>query len=130
MQTQKPPILACSLNVVLSELTAGSSLEIPTLIVPFISSSSRLKCEKHILSSDGGKSWLYGLKIGKENEIIGAMMAKTKSPPPTLQFHYEPLACLLHFVRVLKVPTFVLIGEVGSHSVERESEEALKVFRA
>ncbi|KAI4319515.1 hypothetical protein MLD38_033103 [Melastoma candidum] len=126
MQSQKPPILACSLDAVLSEITAGYSQDLPSFILPFFSSSSRLKHEKHTLSSDQGKSSLYGLQIGKENATIGAMMAQTKRPPPTLQFHYEPLACLLHFVRVLKVPAFLLIGEVGSQSVDKGSKETLE----
>lgn len=128
MQSYKPPVLACALNEVLAQLMDDTSETMPTLLVPFISSSSNLKWETRSLPVDSRRISLYGLQIGRETDVTRAIIAQTQKPPSSMEIHYEPLACFLQLVRVLKLPTVILIGRVGERFSEKGSTDALEVL--
>ncbi|XP_010038754.2 uncharacterized protein LOC104427349 [Eucalyptus grandis] len=130
MESYKPPILACALNEVLAQLMDETSETMPTLLVPFISSSTNLKSEKRSLPTDSRRVSLYGLHIGRETDVTCAIMAETQKPPSSLEIHYEPLACFLQLVRVLKLPTVILVGRVGERFSEKGSTDALETLHA
>ncbi|KAF8007428.1 hypothetical protein BT93_K1437 [Corymbia citriodora subsp. variegata] len=128
MQSYKPPVLACALNEVLAQLMHETSETMPTLLVPFISSSSNLKWEKRSLPVDNRRVSLYGLHIGRETGVTQAIMTQTQKPPSSLEIHYEPLACFVQLVRVLKLPTVILVGRVGERFSGTESTDALETL--
>ncbi|KAM1713666.1 hypothetical protein TB2_023905 [Malus domestica] len=74
---------------------------------------------RHFLDHQG----LY--EIGSETSISKAMATETQKPPPSLRIHHEPLACFLQLVRVLKLPTYVLIGQRGQRISDKEEFQIL-----
>ncbi|RVW46244.1 hypothetical protein CK203_086672 [Vitis vinifera] len=108
LQNYEPPILACAVNEVLASITGEQSSPLPTFLVP----SSKLKWEIKN-SAPNHKNALYGMQIGPETETTQALATRTKKPPSLLQIHHEPLAIFIQLARVLKLPTFVLIGQNG-----------------
>lgn len=108
LQNYEPPILACAVNEVLASITGAQSSPLPTFLVP----SSKLKWEIKN-SAPNHKNALYGMQIGPETETTQALATRTKKPPSLLQIHHEPLAIFIQLARVLKLPTFVLIGQNG-----------------
>ncbi|KAM1373553.1 hypothetical protein ACFX2I_024241 [Malus domestica] len=111
MEYYEPPILACVINEVLPQLAGRNSSSVPTVVAPFFLESSKLKGESKSATKFESKCSLYGIKIGSETAISKAMATKSQKPPPSLQIHHEPLASFLQLVRVLKLPTYVLIGQ-------------------
>lgn len=105
----EPPILACAVNEVLASLVGENSSTMPTLILPYFVAALNLKLENKHLSHD--KISLHGFQIGPETDTTRALLTSTQKLPPSLQIHHETLACLLQLVRVLKMPTFVLLGQ-------------------
>ncbi|GLT79117.1 hypothetical protein SLA2020_506190 [Shorea laevis] len=57
-----------------------------------------------------------------------AVAAKTDKAPSSLQIHYEPLACLLQLVNVLKLPTSILIGRRSQSFSDKALSEDLETF--
>ncbi|ONI18025.1 hypothetical protein PRUPE_3G192700 [Prunus persica] len=125
MQYHEPPILACAVNEVLAQIAGKKSSSIPTIVAPFVVASSKLKLESKSATKFEGKVSLYGTEIGSETAISKAMATRTQKPPPTMQIHHEPLACFLQLARVLKLPTYVLIGERGLRISDKEELEIL-----
>ncbi|KAK9284397.1 hypothetical protein L1049_023568 [Liquidambar formosana] len=113
LQNYEPPILACAVNEVLASITGEESSTIPTFVAPFLVASSKLKSETKNLTANHNKALLYGVQIGPGTDISQTLATRTQKPPSSLQIHHEPLACLLQLVRVLNLPTFVLIGQRG-----------------
>lgn len=95
---------------------------------PFVLASSKLKWESKTLTKNESKASVYGIQIGPDTDITHVMATRTQKVPSSLQIHHEPLACLLQLVRVLKFPTFVLIGQRGRHLSDKAIGEELKVF--
>ncbi|KAJ0112146.1 hypothetical protein Patl1_01793 [Pistacia atlantica] len=100
LQNYEPPSLVCAINEVLAHISAAS----------------------------GSKVSLYGLQIGPETNITQAMTARIKKPAASLQIHYEPLACFLQLVRVLKLPTLILIGQGSTSHSDKSSEGKLEIL--
>ncbi|KAK9089937.1 hypothetical protein Scep_029019 [Stephania cephalantha] len=109
MENYEPPVVACAINQVLQSviLEDNSSSMPPTLLLPFVvQANSRFHWETNDTAVR-----LYATHIGPETDLLRSMLAASiKQPPPSLQIHYEPLACLIHFARVLNLPTLLLIG--------------------
>ncbi|KAK7258973.1 hypothetical protein RIF29_24566 [Crotalaria pallida] len=123
MQHYEPPVLACALNEVLNKIVEDNSASIPTLLVPFLVASSKVKGKSRSLRSDESKALVFGIQIGKNTDITQAVLSKTQEPPSSLRIQHETLACFLHFVRVMQLPTFVLIGQTGQHSENKSDKE-------
>ncbi|ESR61092.1 hypothetical protein CICLE_v10016450mg [Citrus x clementina] len=116
LQNYEPPALVCAISEVLAQLNCETST-LPLLLAPFVVESSKLKGQEKSLAASESKVSLYGLQIGLETDITQAMAARTQKAPSSLQIHCEPLACFLQLVRILKLPTFILIGQrTTSHS--------------
>lgn len=109
LQNYDPPILACAVNEVLASITGEQSSSLPTFLVP----APKLKWEVKN-SAPYHKNVLYGLQIGPETETTRALAARTEKSPSCFQIHHEPLAIFIQLARVLKLPTFVLIGQSGT----------------
>lgn len=111
LDNYEPPILACAVNEVLISITGEKSTIAPTIIAPFLVPSSKLKNEtKNLKDND---DVLYGVQVGPETEVSQSMVVRTQRPPSSMKIHHESLACTLQFVRVLNLPTFILIGQSG-----------------
>ncbi|KAL5581674.1 hypothetical protein UlMin_014116 [Ulmus minor] len=123
MQSYEPPILACAVNEVLAQIAAEQSSSLPTIVVPFVVASSKLKRDGKTLTKSDEETSLYGVQIGPETEIIKALGARTQKPSSSFQIHHEPLACLLQLARVLRLPTFILIGERGRRVSDKFTED-------
>ncbi|CAL0318640.1 unnamed protein product [Lupinus luteus] len=118
MQHYEPPVLACALNEVLNKIIGDGSSLLPTLLVPFLVASSKVKGQSKPHES---KALVYGIQIGQNTDTMMAIQNKTQEPPSSLQIQHETLACFLHFVRVMNLPTLFLIGQTGQHS-ENDAE--------
>ncbi|KAK4594207.1 hypothetical protein RGQ29_018049 [Quercus rubra] len=128
MQNYEPPVLACAVAEILSQISGEEPSSMPTLIVPFVLASSKLKWESKTLTKNESKASIYGIQIGPDTDITHVMATRTQKVPSSLQIHHEPLACLLQLVRVLKFPTFVLIGQRGRHLSDKAIGEELKII--
>uniref|UniRef100_A0A2N9EJK7 DUF7894 domain-containing protein n=1 Tax=Fagus sylvatica TaxID=28930 RepID=A0A2N9EJK7_FAGSY len=78
MQNYEPPVLACAVTEVLSQITRGKSSSMPTLILPFVLASSKLKWESKTLTTKESKASVYGIQIGPETDITQAMAIRTQ----------------------------------------------------
>ncbi|XP_054818783.1 uncharacterized protein LOC129318179 [Prosopis cineraria] len=123
MQHYEPPILACAVNEVLGKIAGDKSSLIPKLYVPIIVESSQIKGESKSLRSDESRALVYGIQIGQETETNEALLSKIVKPPSSLRIQDEKLACCLHLLSVLKLPTFFLIGQTGQYLLNKASEQ-------
>lgn len=126
LEYYEPPILACALNEVLASIVGEESSNIPTLVVPFIVEASKLKLENKNSSTSSEVS-LYGLEFGSVKNAPQAWASKIQNPPKSLQIYDEQLSCLLHIVRALDIPVFVLIGQHARHISRDTLKEDLEV---
>ncbi|XP_062107096.1 uncharacterized protein LOC133818325 [Humulus lupulus] len=127
MQSYEPPVLACAVNEVLSQISGEGSSPLPTILAPLFVSSSKLKRDGKPLQKSENKVPVYGVQIGPENDITKAISTRTEKLSCSAQVHHEPLACLLQLARALHLPTFILIGEKGRH-VSNEIIEDLEII--
>ncbi|XP_004488290.1 uncharacterized protein [Cicer arietinum] len=118
MQHYEPPVLACALNEVLNKIAGGDPSSIPTLLVPFLVESSKVKGYSKSLRSDESRALTFGIQIGHTTDIMQTLLKKTQETPSSLQIQQENFACFLHFVRVMKLPTFFLIGQSSTKQHE------------
>jgi hypothetical protein len=126
MEDYEPPVLACAVNEVLASIKEESLSMMPTIVLPIVVSAAKLKLERKF-STTSDKVSIYGVQIGPETDITRTMVAKTQKPPLSLQIHHETLACFIQLVRVLDLPTCVLIGQ-SSEQFQKTSGEELEVI--
>ncbi|KAL9453898.1 hypothetical protein AB3S75_009491 [Citrus x aurantiifolia] len=127
LQNYEPPALVCAISEVLAQLNCETST-LPLLLAPFVVESSKLKGQEKSLAASESKVSLYGLQIGLETDITQAMAARTQKAPSSLQIHCEPLACFLQLVRILKLPTFILIGQRTTSHSNKTSRGELQIL--
>lgn len=118
----EPPVAACAIREILATIVSDKSSEPPTLIVPYVAKTVKHNYEVRIQTPFEQEGKVYGAEVGVSTEFTKVMLAATARPPPSLQIHCEALACLLHMVRVLKLPAFVLIAASGQNQTKRSSE--------
>ncbi|XP_057429031.1 uncharacterized protein LOC130722353 [Lotus japonicus] len=123
MQHYEPPVLACALNEVLNEIAGDKSSSVPSLLVPFLVESSKVKGQSKSLRSDEGKPLILGIQVGQSTDVMQALLKKTQEIPSSLQIQHETLTFLLHFVRVMKLPTFFLIGQTSQHLDNKSTKQ-------
>lgn len=126
MEHYEPPVLACALNEVLNKITADKS-SLPTLLVPFLVESSKVKGQIKFLGSDESKPLIFGIPIGQNTDIMQALLNKTQELPSSSWIQHEIFASFLHFVRVMQLPTFFLIGQTSQY-LDSKSTKQLEVF--
>ncbi|KAL4037022.1 hypothetical protein IC575_000605 [Cucumis melo] len=132
LQNYEPPVLACALDVVLShiagERSPSSSKAKPTLVVPSIITSSKLKWESKTLTKNDRTVLLYGTQVGPETDISQTMGAKVKKLPSASQIYYEQLACLYHLIHILKIPAFFVVGLTGRSLSNQAAGEEIQIL--
>ncbi|KAM0029214.1 hypothetical protein Hdeb2414_s0018g00523151 [Helianthus debilis subsp. tardiflorus] len=114
LQKYEPPVLSCAINEVLSSLAEEDTSTMPSLILPFLVDSSKLKLERKKSPDEN----IYGIQIGPQTDMIQALVSRHVKAPSSMQIHHEPLSCALQLVRVLKTASFILIGQSGQHRVD------------
>ncbi|ERN19169.1 hypothetical protein AMTRI_Chr10g7750 [Amborella trichopoda] len=126
MQNYEPPIAGCAVNEVLKSITQESGTNRPLLMLPYIVSSSKLEQKVRNLGKISRNFPLYGIKIGPDTDSIASMVDGLPKPPSTLPIHDEILACLLQFVRVLRLETVFLVAPTsGSNTAAKQEREVL-----
>ncbi|KAK7304703.1 hypothetical protein VNO77_42589 [Canavalia gladiata] len=123
MQQYEPPALACALNEVLNNIAGDKSSWMPTLLVPFLVESSKVKGQSKSIGSDESKPLIFGMQIGQNTDIMQVLLNKTQEPPPSLWIQHETFAWFLHFVRVMKFPTFFLIGQTSQYLDNKSTKQ-------
>ncbi|KAK7304087.1 hypothetical protein RJT34_15119 [Clitoria ternatea] len=123
MQHYEPPELACALNEVLNKIAGNNSSLMPTLLVPFLVESSKVKGKSITLRSDESKRLIFSKQIGENTDIMQALLNKTLELPSSLQIQHETFACFHHFVRVMKLPTFFLIGQISEYLDNKSTKQ-------
>ncbi|KAE8726535.1 Got1/Sft2-like vescicle transport protein family isoform 1 [Hibiscus syriacus] len=108
----EPPALSRVIYSVLTKIVDAEHISstVPTIIAPFLVPASKLKLEGRLMTTNSGKFPLYGIQVGPKTDVSRAIASKTQKPPPSLQIHYEPLACFLHL-------TLCEIGEVAASAM-------------
>ena len=66
MEYYEPPILACAISEVLSQLAGRNSSSVPTVVAPFFLELSKLEGESKSATKFESKCSLYGIEIGPE----------------------------------------------------------------
>ncbi|RAL41895.1 hypothetical protein DM860_009077 [Cuscuta australis] len=127
LESYEPPILACAVSETLAALASGESSSVPTIVVPFVVPGTKLRAESKF-SATTDNTQIYGLQFGPSNDETRALSLKFPNPPPSLQIFHEQLACFLQFVRVLMLPTIVLIGKTGQGTHSLTSDEQLQAI--
>ncbi|KGN43390.1 uncharacterized protein LOC101217042 [Cucumis sativus] len=132
LQNYEPPVLACALDVVLShiagERSPSSSKAKPTVVVPSVITSSKLKWESKTLTKNDRTVLLYGTEVGPETDISRTMGAKVKKLPSTSQIYYEQLACLYHLIHILNIPAFFVVGLTGRSLSNQAAGEEIQIL--
>ncbi|KAH7660265.1 hypothetical protein IHE45_16G087400 [Dioscorea alata] len=123
LSNYEPPVAACAIREILATIVSDKSSEPQTIIVPFVAKTVKHNHEVKIRKPVEQEGKVYGAELGVSTEFTKAMLAATARPPPSLQIHGEALACLLHMVRVLKLPAFVLAAN-SQDQTRRSSENA------
>ncbi|GAB2275021.1 hypothetical protein Dimus_009789 [Dionaea muscipula] len=127
MQYYEPPVLACAVNEVLQSIVRENGSMRLTLILPFVLPASKLKIEERNASVHH-KIPICGVVLGPETDFTQDIVRKIQELPSSTQIHYEPLACLLQFVHVLKVPSIILIGQIGQQLANKDLGEELELI--
>uniref|UniRef100_A0A453NWP5 DUF7894 domain-containing protein n=1 Tax=Aegilops tauschii subsp. strangulata TaxID=200361 RepID=A0A453NWP5_AEGTS len=101
----------------------------PILIVPFITRPSGCFHGMVNATKTGQLTTLHAAEIGASNEFTHLLVDGIIKPPPSLQIRGEPIQCLLEMVRVLKIPTVLLVTSGGQHQGKSSSDSDLEVLQ-
>ncbi|KAK8505987.1 hypothetical protein V6N13_002642 [Hibiscus sabdariffa] len=126
----EPPVLSQAIYSVLTKIEDAEHISstVPTIIAPFLVPASKLKLEGRLSTGNSGKLPLYGIQVGPETDVSRAIASKTQKPPPSLQIHYEPLACFLHLVRAANLPTSIIVGQRSQSPFNQALNEDLQTL--
>ncbi|PWA98588.1 hypothetical protein CTI12_AA017110 [Artemisia annua] len=120
LQKYESPVLACAISEVLSSLAEDTST-MPSLILPFILDSSKIKLERKSSTNEN----IYGIQIGPQTDMMQTLSSRHVKAPSSMQIHHEPLVCALQLVRVLKTSAFILIGQTGQQQTSTDELEVI-----
>ncbi|WVZ74854.1 hypothetical protein U9M48_022978 [Paspalum notatum var. saurae] len=123
----KPPLAACVMNEVLELISSEATSTERVLIVPFITRSSGYHHEMEHATKTSPV--LYGAEIGAANDFTHLFVGGTTEPPASLQLRSEPILCLLEMVRVLKMPTVLLVISGGQKQRKSSTVSDLEVLQ-
>ncbi|KAM3226859.1 hypothetical protein ACQJBY_059061 [Aegilops geniculata] len=125
----RPPVAACAMNEILALISSEAPSIQPILIVPFITRPSG--CFHGVVNATktGQLTTLHAAEIGASNEFTHLLVDAIIKPPPSLQIRSEPIQCLLEMVRVLKIPTVLLVTSGGQHQGKSSSDSDLEVLQ-
>ena len=122
----KPPLAACVMNEVLELISAESTSTERVLIVPFITRSSSY--HHGMEHATNASPVLHGAEIGATTDFTHLLVDGTTKPPTSLQIRSEPILCLLEMVRVLKMPTVLLVTSGGQQQGKSSTVSDLEVI--
>ncbi|KAI3920486.1 hypothetical protein MKX01_000825 [Papaver californicum] len=128
LQNYKTPVIACVVSEILALIRGQDSSSYPTIILPFFVPTAKLSSEVTNSTFNSKKVTLYCTQIGTVTDFTQAMLAGVEKSSSSLQIYYEPLACLLHSVRILKLPAVLLIGPRSGHQIKKTIREELEVL--
>ncbi|KAK9077421.1 hypothetical protein SSX86_005758 [Deinandra increscens subsp. villosa] len=121
LQKYESPILACAVSEVLLSLAGEDASNMPSLILPFLVDSTKLKLERKRSLDEN----IYGIQIGLQTDMIKALASRHVKAPSSMQIHHEPMSCALQLVRVLSTSSFILIGQSGLHKTSADAFEII-----
>lgn len=125
----KPPVAACAMNEILALISSEDPSVKPVLVVPFITRPSNYYHGMVRATKTGLSSTLHAAEIGGSTEFTHLLVDGTAKPPPSLQIRSEPVLCLLEMVRVLKIPTVLLVTSGGQHQGKSSADSDLEVLQ-
>jgi hypothetical protein len=108
-------------------ISSGAPSIHPVLIVPFITRPSSYYHGMVRSTKTGQLTTLHASEIGASNEFTHLLVDGTTKPPPSLQIRSEPILCLLEMVRVLKIPTVLIVTSGGQRQSKSSSDSDLEV---
>ena len=122
----KPPLAACVMNEVLELISVESTSTERVLTVPFITRSSSY--HHGMEHATNASPVLHGAEIGATTDFTHLLVDGTTKPPTSLQIRSEPILCLLEMVRVLKMPTVLLVTSGGQQQGKSSTVSDLEVI--
>ncbi|XP_047077583.1 uncharacterized protein LOC124687900 [Lolium rigidum] len=125
----RPPVAACAMNEILALISSEVPSVQPVLIVPFITRPSSYYHGMVNSTKTGQLTTLHASQIGVSNEFTHLLVDGTTKPPPSMQIRSEPILCLLEMVRVLKIPTVLLVTSGGQRQSKSSSDSDLEVLQ-
>ena len=122
-------VQTCALPIyeILALISSEAPSVKPVLIVPFITRPSNSYHGMVPATKTGQLPTLHAAEIGASTEFTHLLVDGTTKPPPSLQIRSEPILCLLEMVRVLKIPTVLLVTSGGQHQGKSSSDSDLEV---
>ncbi|KAG6468107.1 hypothetical protein ZIOFF_072675 [Zingiber officinale] len=121
------PLYSIFLNPLLPQ-TLTSLPSQTTLVLPFVMKALKVNRGAMDKPSANEDFVIYTTEIGGTSELTKAMIDDTISAPPSLQIHCESLACLLLMVRILNLPTVLLLASGPRHPNGQSSYPELEVL--
>ncbi|ONK79329.1 uncharacterized protein A4U43_C01F5260 [Asparagus officinalis] len=109
----EPPIAACAVREVLSSILSDNLSGQPTIVLPFVMKSLKFNQD---------------IEIEARTDFAQAMLSEVTKTSSPVQLNCEPSACLLHMVRVLRLPTVLLIASDGQSQNKRAIEYELEAL--
>jgi len=122
----KPPLAACVVNEVLELISSEATSTERVLIVPFNTRSSSY--HRGMEHATKASPVLHGAEIGATTDYTHSFVGGTTKPPTSLQIRSEPILCLLEMVRVLKMPTVLLVTSGGQQQGKSSTVSDLEVY--
>ena len=89
--------------------------------------ASKIKLEGGLLTTNSSEL-PRGIQVGSEADVSRAITAKNPKPPPSLEIHYEPLACFFQLVRSANLPTFIIAGQRSQSPFNQALSEDLETL--
>ncbi|XP_066331868.1 uncharacterized protein [Miscanthus floridulus] len=123
----KPPLAACVVNEVLELISSEATSTERVLIVPFNTRSSSY--HRGMEHATKASPVLHGAEIGATTDYTHSIVGGTTKPPTSLQIRSESILCLLEMVRVLKMPTVLLVTSGGQQQGKSSTVSDLEVLQ-
>ncbi|XP_068638131.1 uncharacterized protein [Aristolochia californica] len=130
LHNYKPPIAACAVFEVLTTILTESSSNVSEFLLPSVVSSPKFTLIQKVadLLLEDQKATIYGAQVGPVTDFIQSIVNKIQKLPSDFQVSSEPLACFLQVVRVLELPTVLLVGSVRPHQNESSTDQELEAL--
>ncbi|CAN6232230.1 unnamed protein product [Urochloa humidicola] len=122
----KPPVAACAMNEILELISSEATSTERVLIVPFITRSSYHHGMEHAAKAS---PVLHGAEMGATTDFTHLLVDGTTKPPTSLQMRSEPILCLLEMVRVLMMPTVLLVASGGQQQGRSSQVSDLEILQ-
>ncbi|KAK1311179.1 hypothetical protein QJS10_CPA08g01746 [Acorus calamus] len=122
----EPPVAACAVNEILESILAEKTAFQPTFILPIISLVPKLNSEMGNLTSSEKNVTVFGFHVGSATKSTDALTAGIPVLPSSWRIPSESLACLVQLVRVLKLPTVMLVASSGHQQIGKTAYQEVE----